>query len=98
MLEGETENVCVLTKNRGSLNAVVLMATRLYDVKKKGKLDLGSTKSFSRPILLGSFLSFLSSIPVPRNGMLKSGDLVAREREQRGGMYSRWAGGQQGYG
>ena len=25
--EGETENMCVLTKKRGSVNAVVLMAT-----------------------------------------------------------------------
>ena len=26
-LEGETENMCVWTKKRGSMNAVVLMAT-----------------------------------------------------------------------
>ena len=31
-LEGETENMCVWTKKRGSMNAVVLMATPCLSV------------------------------------------------------------------
>ena len=56
-LEGETENMCVWTKKRGSMNAVVLMATPCPTVRHRG---MGT-------LLMGTILKF-ASVPLRKMG------------------------------